>query len=138
MTDVARIKPLRQPILNRKQATNRFNREMAIIISKVRLILIKQIVSPDKRYQCEALAEETGCWLVIAGHAGADTSAIHFTSDALRREAEDDATNLVKGFMAITSNLKQARFRDASDLARDLAEKEAEIKALKLRYQGDD
>lgn len=72
---------------------------------------------------------------MVGAHAGADTSAVHYTSKALRRDAWDGTTGMVKEFMTVTSRLKQAKFHNAGDLAAKLAEKEEEIAALKRAYQ---
>lgn len=87
--------------------------------------------------QCEALGEETGCWLMFAAHAGGDTTAVHYTSRALRRDAVDETTAMVKDFMTTTSRLKLAKRRHANDLVRQLAAKEAELVALKAASEAE-
>lgn len=100
--------------------------------------------------QCEALSEETGCWLVLGAHAGVNSSAIHFVSNALRRDALDDATNIIGDFLNTTSRMKKAKFISANELvtsldeakaeaaarAEEIAAKDKEIAALKSRYEG--
>lgn len=86
--------------------------------------------------QCEKLGEETGCWILLAGHAGtSETHAVHYSSKALRRDAISDATDLAKSFMATTGRLKNAKFHNADELARKLAEKEAELEALRIQLE---
>lgn len=68
---------------------------------------------------------------MLAAHAGtSDTSAVHYTSNALRRDAMSDATDLTKSFIVTTGRLKHAKFHNADDLAKKFAEKEAAIEAL--------
>lgn len=82
-------------------------------------------------WQCEALAEETGCWLMLGGHAGGNTSAVHYSSASLRLDARADTTAMLNQFMNTTGRLKQASFVNAGNLLKRLAAKEAELTAIK-------
>lgn len=76
-----------------------------------------------KTCQGERLAEETGCWLGVMGqHGNSGSSATHFTSSSLRRDAKEDTVTLVNKFHSITRALLIAKRHNAVDMAKELAE----------------
>ena len=78
------------------------------------------------------MANETGCWLVLtAQHSNSGTAAAHFTSASFRRDAKEDAIAMVNIFQKATSALMLAKRGEALDLARQLAQVNEQIGALR-------
>ncbi|KAF8343721.1 hypothetical protein F5887DRAFT_918313 [Amanita rubescens] len=104
--DIIRPQPLRKRMDDQSMATKRFHREMTALIAR-----------------SERLAEETGCWLVLLGqHSSSGSSATHFTSASLRRDAKEDTLGLVNKFHSMTRALLVAKRQGALDMAKKLVE----------------
>lgn len=85
--------------------------------------------------QCERLANETGCWLFFgAQHLHANKPFVHYSSERLRRDAEQELNDIATKFGMLCSSLVAARRADTLVMAQKLAiaeqEKESAERAL--------
>lgn len=120
--------------MDRSQATRRFNREVTIMIARVNFCLysLDALQLTPLIIQAEQLYHQTGCWIIFGAHAGShDTSAVHYSSPNLHLHARDKTTEIMRQFVSITGHLKQAKYRNAQDIVRELEEYKAEAKHLR-------
>ena len=63
----------------------------------------------------------------MAQHGSSGSSATHFTSSSLRRDAKEDAVSLINQFHSITRALLLTKRQEALDMAKKLVEAEESI-----------
>jgi predicted short-subunit dehydrogenase-like oxidoreductase (DUF2520 family) len=89
--------------------------------------------------QCERASTETSCWLIVAAqHPNASAPFIHWESPRIRRDAKDDAKDIIKRFNMTITSLMNARRQDALEMGKALAEaqkrgEDAEVEAESSR-----
>ncbi|KAF8332877.1 hypothetical protein F5887DRAFT_1080617 [Amanita rubescens] len=106
--EIIRPQALRKRMEDQAASTKRFHREIGALIARA-----------------ERLSEETGCWLaVMAQHGNAGSSATHFTSSSLRRDAKEDTVSLINQFHSITRALLVTKRQGALEMAKRLVEAE--------------
>ena len=64
-------------------------------------------------------------------HSNSGSAATHFTSANFRRDAKEDAIAMVSTFQKATSTLMHVKRTEALGLARQLAEVDEELRALR-------
>ncbi|EKM78195.1 hypothetical protein AGABI1DRAFT_129324 [Agaricus bisporus var. burnettii JB137-S8] len=108
---IPRSKSLRGRIADLTTSTNRYNRELPLIISRA-----------------ERLSNETDAYiLVLAQQAKGSSAAVHFVSPRLRREAPDDTIALVNQFQTLMTNLSLAKRAEALELTKQLQTAQAAL-----------
>ena len=63
----------------------------------------------------------------MAQHGNSGSSATHFTSSSLRRDAKEDAVGLINQFHSITRALLLTKRQGALDMAKKLVEAEESV-----------
>ena len=83
-------------------------------------------------YQCEDLANQTGCWLFLgAQHPTAKLGAVNYASPRLRRDATEDSGSVATTFCRLTSKLIRAKNSDTMKLADELEASRKQVQAAK-------
>ncbi|KAJ7691986.1 hypothetical protein B0H17DRAFT_1200822 [Mycena rosella] len=90
-------------------------------------------VMPDIIARCERLAQETGCYLMIAAaNRGASSAPFHWVSSAIRQEARTEAAEILNIFQTTVGAIKRARQAEAVALMKGLIKMEAEKAELEI------
>ncbi|KAJ7702195.1 hypothetical protein B0H17DRAFT_1194713 [Mycena rosella] len=85
-------------------------------------------IIPDIIARCEHLGAETGCYILIsAAHRGAGNPPIHYTSNALRKDALPEATQMINTFQQTIGVLRRAHSTQAKLYTQDVMKLEAEL-----------
>ncbi|KAF8062386.1 hypothetical protein FPV67DRAFT_1449182 [Lyophyllum atratum] len=116
---IPRAKPLRPKLTKVSEVSARFNREIQGLVSR-----------------CERLSEECDLWMVLAVQqpTGAST-ATHYTSPRLRRDAKADTAKILNQFQVLTSGLLAAKRNEALEIAKELQIAIAEKESLQEETQ---
>ncbi|KAJ7636151.1 hypothetical protein DFH06DRAFT_1139187 [Mycena polygramma] len=114
-SSIYRRKPLPKA-LEGHEASKRFNRLIGDVIAR-----------------CERLGAETGCWLVFAAAHRGKSGTHHYTSNSLRRDAAQEATEIVNSFQLAVGAIKRSHGKEAAKLAKEVLQ--AEEKNAELQQQ---
>ncbi|KAJ3562027.1 hypothetical protein NP233_g9830 [Leucocoprinus birnbaumii] len=109
---IPRYTELRPLIEDANTSNTRFNREMAIIISRT-----------------ERASIETDCYmLIMAQQATGSSATIHFASPRLRREGLQETADLINQFQTLMTNLVLAKRNETLALAKQLQKAQEKAK----------